>query len=72
MNATVLIIPVGQRCHWRASEKIRVLCEVADSRSVWGRVDLLLRPVQGTGEQWVSIDKVDRLPGKAGTEIVAK
>ena len=28
-------------------------CEIIDARKVWGRVDVLIRPVGGRGEKWV-------------------
>lgn len=37
-----------------------VYCTVVDVRKVWNRVDLLVRPVAGHGEQWVSMDRVER------------
>lgn len=37
---------------------------VTDVREVFGRVDVQIRPVNGSGARWVSMDTV-RWPGKA-------
>jgi hypothetical protein len=36
---------------------IRVRC--LDIRQVYGRVDILITPVEGTGEMWTSLDSLD-------------
>lgn len=38
-------------------ESLRIRCRVLDARSVWGRTDLLVAPLAGDGEQWVSSDR---------------
>ena len=38
---------------------LRVLVQILDSREVWGRVDCLVSPIHGSGEQWVSLDRLD-------------
>jgi hypothetical protein len=38
--------------------KLSVPINVIDSRTAFGRIDLLVRPINGRGEQWVSSDKV--------------
>lgn len=37
-----------------------VYCDVLDSRSMYGRLDYLISPVSGKGEQWVDSTRVDR------------
>lgn len=38
--------------------KLDVPITVVDSRQAFGRIDLLVQPVNGRGQQWVSADKV--------------
>ena len=40
-------------------EKLSIPVRIEDGRNVWGRTDLLVTPVDGTGTQWVSLDRVD-------------
>ncbi len=37
---------------------LRVLVDILDSRQVFARVDCLVSPVNGTGQQWVSVDRL--------------
>ena len=37
---------------------IRVAVRVLDSRVVFSRVDCLITPIAGNGEQWVSLDRL--------------
>lgn len=37
-----------------------VYCDVLDSRSMYGRLDYLISPVSGKGEQWIDSTRVDR------------
>jgi hypothetical protein len=39
-------------------ESIRVACIVKDAKNSWGRVRLLVTPLQGAGEQWVEMGRV--------------
>lgn len=43
-----------------------VYCEVLDVRKVWNRIDLLVKPVSGTGDRWISMDRVQRSPDGSG------
>ena len=43
-------------CLWRVSDKCWGYCKIRDCREVFGRVDLLVSPVNGEGEKWVQID----------------
>jgi hypothetical protein len=39
-------------------EQLQVIVQILDARKVWDRVDYLIRPIQGTGEQWVCSTRV--------------
>lgn len=39
-------------------EKLTVLVDVLDSRQCWDRVDCLVSPIAGDGQQWVSVDRL--------------
>lgn len=49
---------VGQTLLWRHSSFRKFLVEVTvkDARQMYGRTDLLITPVSGSGEQWVSAE----------------
>jgi hypothetical protein len=48
---------VGCYGYWHV-EKIKVFIEIVDVREVYGRVDVLIQPTQGLGEQWVSAERI--------------
>lgn len=52
---------IGERGFWRA-DALRIEVEIVDVRRVFDRHDVLIRPVAGTGERWVSACTV-MLPG---------
>jgi hypothetical protein len=56
-TAASMIILVGQAVQVRF-EKVSILCNVMDSRSQWGRTDILVEPVGGSGSQWVEKNRV--------------
>jgi hypothetical protein len=39
-------------------DNIRVRVEVLDVRTVFGRTDILVTPVEGAGEAWISADRI--------------
>jgi len=39
-------------------ESIAVKCTVTDAKSAYGRIRLEVRPVSGTGSQWVELDRI--------------
>lgn len=39
-------------------EKLTVSIHIREIRYVWGRTDVLVSPVNGSGRQWVSADRV--------------
>lgn len=45
---------IGQKLEWQASTKVTVSVKILDARETFGRTDLLITPVSGQGEQWVS------------------
>lgn len=40
------------------TEALEVAVKILDSRQAYGRLDLLVTPTQGSGEAWVSADRV--------------
>lgn len=40
-------------------EKLSIKVTVIDARECWGRVDLLVAPYGGGGQQWVSLERVN-------------
>jgi hypothetical protein len=56
-TAASMIVLVGRTVQVRF-EKVSVLCNVVDSRSQWGRTDILIEPVGGSGQQWVEKNRV--------------
>ena len=40
------------------TDKLGVLIRSLDSREVYGRLDILVEPVEGTGEAWVSESRI--------------
>lgn len=41
---------------------VRVWVIVEDVRKVWNRVDLLVRPESGEGSEWISMDRLCKVP----------
>lgn len=39
-------------------DSLRVDCEVLDSKAVFGRIDLLVTPKSGSGQQWISSSRL--------------
>jgi hypothetical protein len=44
-----------------AFESVRVLCIVKDSKTAYGRKRIQVQPVNGTGLQWVALDRLNCL-----------
>jgi len=42
-------------------QKVRILYRVIDARHCFGRVQLLVTPISGTGWKWVNADTVRKL-----------
>ena len=40
------------------TDKLGVLIRSLDAREVYGRLDILVEPVEGTGEAWVSESRI--------------
>ena len=47
---------IGELFIWQASKAIHIECRIVDVREVWGRVQVLIAPLSGTGQQWVNYD----------------
>jgi hypothetical protein len=64
MNTTAkfLMQIVGRKGHWNIAG-VAVAVEILDARQVFNREDVLIRPVAGHGEVWVSASSI-RLDGK--------
>jgi hypothetical protein len=45
----------------RLEKSLTVECIVLDVRECWNRIDLLVTPVSGTGEQWVSDERITNI-----------
>lgn len=56
-TAASMIVLVGKTALVRF-EKVKVLCSVLDSRYQYGRTDLLVEPVGGSGSQWVERSRI--------------
>jgi hypothetical protein len=41
---------------------LTILVKVINSRTVFGRVDCLVSPIHGKGQQWVSEERLQRAP----------
>ena len=70
IGATALVrIPPMHTGRPREDEEMWVPVRVADVRAMFGRLDLLVEPVGGRGQQWVSADRAEGLklnkPGAA-------
>lgn len=60
MTAANLAIFVGCTGTYRSGD-LRVAVRIVDARKVWDRVDYLITPTAGSGQQWVSAASVDDL-----------
>lgn len=56
MTSNTLKENVGKTMRWVATRKLIVDVKVKDARETFGRTDLLISPVSGEGEQWVSLE----------------
>jgi hypothetical protein len=65
MTAANLAVFVGCTGTWRPEpgwkSNLTVRVNILDARKVWNRVDYLITPVAGTGQQWVSATTVTDL-----------
>ncbi len=59
-TATEMIPTLGQIILARF-EQIGVECEVVDVRSSYGRIQLQIRPTDGTGCQWIDKQRASRV-----------
>lgn len=68
MFTTAELHPLHRKLAFLSVGTLRVPVSVLDTRQVFSRVDCLVTPVGGNGEQWVS---VDRLSESQSNEITA-
>jgi hypothetical protein len=58
-NITELAGYVGKTCSWRAALNVTVQVRVVDVRRAFGRLDLLVEPIAGSGQLWIDQEKVE-------------
>jgi hypothetical protein len=51
-------IAAAKTINLRLEKSLTVECIVLDVRECWGRTDYLVCPVSGTGQQWVSDERI--------------
>lgn len=56
MTSNTLKENVGKTMQWMLGTKVSVNVRILDAREVFGRADLRITPVSGSGEQWVSAE----------------
>lgn len=56
MTTKTLSEYIGQTLLWDSGRKMHFNVRVLDARQMYGRTDLLIAPVSGEGEQWVSAE----------------
>lgn len=59
-TAKQMQVAIGARINVRC-ESMQIECIVEDVKNSWGQARLLVRPVAGTGQQWVEMSRV-RVP----------
>ena len=60
-NLAVFVGCTGNLDVATAGGSLAVRVHIIDARRVWNRTDYLVTPVAGTGQQWVSADRVTEL-----------
>lgn len=66
-TAKGMSVAIGQLVSIRM-ESLNIECEIMDVKSAYGKARLLVKPVSGTGEQWIELGRVLRAlvqPAKA-------
>lgn len=58
MNAAKLSELIGQPKLMMVPNGLKFAVVILDARSVFGRIDVQVRPVEGSGKAWVSLDTV--------------
>lgn len=66
MTAREMLPAIGQTVEVRF-EELSVLCTVLDVKTAYGRPRLLIKPLTGTGSQWVELSRVKLTYGKSAT-----
>ena len=49
---------IGKRVSVAVEQTLRVDCTILDSRTAFNRHDVLIEPVSGSGNQWVSASRI--------------
>ena len=49
---------IGTKAVVNVEKSLKIEVEIMDARAQFGRVDYLVRPLAGAGEQWLSSDRV--------------
>lgn len=49
---------VNATATYQVKGTFKVNVRIVDVREVWGRTDVMIRPVDGTGELWVDVQSV--------------
>ncbi len=59
MTTQDLMHLIGKRCSYQIANGILVEMEIKNARAIrWGKTDVLITPVAGTGEAWVEDSSV--------------
>lgn len=68
LEATELASLVGRNCNWIVPSRgnpgagnIMVLCQIKSARTSFGRQEVKIEPVEGSGFRWVQMDQVEIL-----------
>jgi hypothetical protein len=64
MTARELAALQGKRAHLVTAEGLEVEVDILDARQAYGRTDLLVSPKAGSGQAWVSDERVKIGRGK--------
>lgn len=68
MTALEMMQAVG-KVELIAFDEVLVQCEIIDAKTAWNRVRLLVRPVSGSGQQWVECGRVYRVKSTDGRDV---
>lgn len=62
LTAKAAVRAIGRKGELPLGGDTSITVHVRDVRQVWGRTDLLVAPVAGSGEMWVSAGRVSLYP----------
>jgi hypothetical protein len=49
---------IGKQAIYAIGNALRVLVSIQDARMTWGKAQVLIAPVSGSGETWVNLDSL--------------